>query len=109
MARVAEGSVAPRTPAEELLAGIWAQVLGLERVGVEESFFALGGHSLLIMRLLARIQATFDLEISIRTVFAMPVLEAMAGEIERRIYEDVETMSEFEAEQLAESNPVAGV
>ncbi|HEU4556430.1 MAG TPA: amino acid adenylation domain-containing protein, partial [Longimicrobium sp.] len=104
----ADRYVAPRTPTEEVLAGIWAEVLRLERVGVTESFFDLGGHSLLIMRLLARIQATFDLEISIRTVFSMPVLEAMAGEIERRIYEDAATMSELEAEQLAQSNPVAG-
>ncbi|HEU4884020.1 MAG TPA: amino acid adenylation domain-containing protein, partial [Longimicrobium sp.] len=100
--------VAPRTPAEEVLAGIWAEVLGLERVGVHDNFFDLGGHSLLIMRLLARIQATFDLEVSIRTVFSMPALEAMAEEIERMIYEDAVTMSEFEAEQLAGSYPVAG-
>jgi amino acid adenylation domain-containing protein len=100
--------VAPRTPTEEVLAGIWAEVLRLERVGVHDNFFDLGGHSLLIMRLLARIQATFDLEISIRTVFSMPTLEALAGEIERRIYEDAATMSEFEAEQLPQSNPVAG-
>ncbi|MET0396223.1 MAG: amino acid adenylation domain-containing protein, partial [Longimicrobiaceae bacterium] len=100
---------APRTAVEEVLAGIWAEVLGRDRVGVHDSFFDLGGHSLLIMRLLAGIQATFDLEISIRTVFSMPTLEAMAGEIERRIYEDVAAMSELEAEQLAESNPVAGV
>ena len=64
--------MAPRTPVEEVLAGIWAEVLRLERVGVHDSFFDLGGHSLLIMRLLAKIQATFDLEISIRTVFSMP-------------------------------------
>jgi amino acid adenylation domain-containing protein len=101
--------VAPRTPVEEVLAGIWAEVLRRERVGVHDSFFDLGGHSLLIMRLLADIQDTFDLEISIRTVFSMPTLEAMAGEIERRIFEDVSAMPEFEAEQLAESNPVAGV
>jgi acyl carrier protein len=100
--------VAPRTPAEEVLAEIWAEVLRLERVGVHDNFFDLGGHSLLIMRLLAKIQATFDLEISIRTVFSMPTLEVMAGEIERRIYEDVATMSDLEAEQLAGSNPVAG-
>jgi hypothetical protein len=61
------------------------------------------------MRLLAWRQDTFDLEISIRTVFSMPTPEAMAGEIERRIYQDVSTMPEFAAEQLAESNPVAGV
>ena len=76
---------------------------------MHDSFFDVGGHSLPIMRLLAHVQAAFDLEISIRTVFSMPTLEAMAGEIERRIYEDAATMSEFEAEQLPQSNPVAGV
>ena len=100
--------MAPRTPVEEVLAEIWAEVLRLERVGVHDSFFELGGHSLLIMRLLAHVQATFGLQISIRTVFSMPTLEAMAGEIERGIYEDVAAMSEDEAEQLVESNPAAG-
>jgi amino acid adenylation domain-containing protein len=100
--------VAPRTPVEEVLAEIWSEVLGVERVGVHDSFFELGGHSLLIMRLLARIQATLDLRISIRTVFSLPTLEGMAGEIERRIYEDMGEMSEDEAAQLVESNPVAG-
>jgi amino acid adenylation domain-containing protein len=108
LASAEETYVAPRTPVEEVLAEIWAEVLRLERVGVHDSFFDLGGHSLLVMRLLAKIQATFDLDISIRTVFSMPTLEAMAGEIERKIYEDVATMSDSEAEQLAESNPVAG-
>jgi acyl carrier protein len=93
---------------EEVLAEIWAEVLGVERVGVHDSFFELGGHSLLIMRLQARVQDTLDLRISIRTVFSMPTLEAMAGEIERRIYEDVPDMSEDEAAQLVESHPIAG-
>jgi hypothetical protein len=55
-----------------------------------------------------RTHATFDQELSIRTVFSMPTLEAMAREIERRIHEEVAGMSEFEAEPLAESYPVAG-
>jgi acyl carrier protein len=108
LAADADRYVAPRTPVEEVLAAIWAEVLRVERVGVHDSFFALGGHSLLVMRLLADVQATFDLELSIRTVFSMSTLGAMAGEIERRIYEDVSTLSEIEAEQLAASNPVAG-
>jgi acyl carrier protein len=101
--------VAPRTLVEEVLAGIWTEVLRRDRVGVHDSFFDLGGHSLLVMRLLAEIQDTFDLEMTIRTVFSMPTLEAMAGEIERRIYEDAATLSDIAAEQLSESNPVAGV
>jgi acyl carrier protein len=104
----ADRYVAPRTPVEEVLAEIWAEVLRVERVGVHDSFFELGGHSLLIMRLLARVQDTLDLRISIRTVFSMPTLEAMAGEIERRIYEDVADVSEDEAAQLVESNLIAG-
>ncbi|HEX8694954.1 MAG TPA: amino acid adenylation domain-containing protein, partial [Longimicrobium sp.] len=103
----ADRYVAPRTRVEELLAGIWTEVLRLERVGVHDSFFELGGHSLLVMRLLAHVRAAFDVEISIRFVFSMPTLEAMAEEIERRIYEDVATLSEYEVEQLVESNTVA--
>jgi acyl carrier protein len=94
---------------EEVLAGIWTEVLRRDQVGVHDSFFDLGGHSLLIMRLLAEIQDAFDLELTIRTVFSMPTLEAMAGEIERRIYEDEAPMTDITAEPLAEPNPVAGV
>ncbi|HST61451.1 MAG TPA: non-ribosomal peptide synthetase, partial [Longimicrobium sp.] len=104
----AERYVAPRTPVEEVLAEIWSDVLRQERVGVHDSFFDLGGHSLLLMRLLAHVQATFDVEIPIAAVFSMPTLEAMAEEIESRIYEDVATMSDDEAEQLVASNLVTG-
>jgi hypothetical protein len=100
--------VAPRTPVEEALAEIWAGVLGVRRVGVHDDFFELGGHSLLIVRLLAEIKGAFTLDLSIRTVFAMPTLEAMALEIERLVYEDVVAMSEGQAEQLAELIPAAG-
>jgi amino acid adenylation domain-containing protein len=102
-----ERYVAPRTPVEEVLAEIWVQVLRVERAGVHDSFFGLGGHSLMATRLLAHVQATFGLEISIRDVFSMPTLEAMAGEIERRIYEDIATISSDEAERLLAANLVA--
>src|SRR6185503_57496 len=83
LASQAEAYVAPRTPAEEALAGIWAEVLGLGRVGVEESFFELGGHSLLATRVTARVREVFGVELPLRTVFERPVLSGLAAEIDR--------------------------
>jgi amino acid adenylation domain-containing protein len=103
----AEGFIAPRTPAEEVLAEIWAEVLRVERVGATDDFFALGGHSLLIMRLIARMQEVFELDFSIRTVFAMPTLEAMAAEVERRVVADVAELADDEAELLAGASAAA--
>jgi len=101
LASVEEEHVAPRTPVEEALAEIWAELLRVERVGVHDSFFERGGHSLLAMRLTARVEDAFGLELSIRTVFATPTLEAIAAEIERRIYDDILAMSDSTAEELA--------
>src|SRR5580692_9058691 len=53
----------PRTAAEEIVCGLFAEVLGVERVGAEDSFFDLGGDSLLAMRLIARVRAVLDTEI----------------------------------------------
>jgi amino acid adenylation domain-containing protein len=99
-----EEYVPPRTPVEEALAAIWTEVLGVERVGARDDFFALGGHSLLVMRLIAHVEDAFGLELSIRAVFAAPTLGAMAAEIEQRVLEDILEMSDVEAEDLAALN-----
>ncbi|HYR08135.1 MAG TPA: amino acid adenylation domain-containing protein, partial [Longimicrobium sp.] len=78
-----ETYVAPRTPTEEVLAGIWAEVLGLERVGAEEGFFELGGHSLLATRVAARVRQVFGVELPLRAVFEQSVLSGLAAEIDR--------------------------
>src|SRR6202167_635951 len=64
-----DGYRAPTTPVEEILAGIYAEVLGVERVGVDDSFFDLGGDSLSAMRLVAAIETGLDTSLSVPTVF----------------------------------------
>ncbi|MCP4662756.1 MAG: non-ribosomal peptide synthetase, partial [bacterium] len=77
-----EELVAPGTPTEELLAGIWAEVLGLGRVGVRDSFFDIGGHSLLAMQVVSRIRQTFQVELPLQRIFETPTIAELARSIE---------------------------
>ncbi|HEU4323864.1 MAG TPA: amino acid adenylation domain-containing protein [Roseiflexaceae bacterium] len=70
--------VAPRTPAEATLAEIWAQVLGREQIGVNDNFFALGGHSLRAMQIVSKASAALGREVSINQLFAHPTVAALA-------------------------------
>jgi hypothetical protein len=70
--------VAPRTPLEEVLAGIWAQVLGLARIGVHDNFFELGGHSLLATQVIARVRDACQLDLPLRRLFETPTIAELA-------------------------------
>nr|VFJ73104.1 MAG: HAD-superfamily phosphatase, subfamily IIIC/FkbH-like domain-containing protein/non-ribosomal peptide synthase domain TIGR01720/amino acid adenylation domain-containing protein [Candidatus Kentron sp. FW] len=74
----AEEYVAPRTPEEELLAGIWADVLGLDRVGINDNFFRLGGHSLLGTQVMSRIRDTFSAGLPLHVLFQCPTIGQLA-------------------------------
>jgi amino acid adenylation domain-containing protein len=76
------GYMAPRNPFEELLAGIWEEVLGRERVGVHDSFFALGGHSILATRVVARLRDAAGVDLPLRRLFEMPTVAGLAAELE---------------------------
>jgi amino acid adenylation domain-containing protein len=77
--------IPPRTPTEELLAGIWAQILGLEQVGVHDNFFRLGGHSLLATQVMSRACTKFSLELPLRKLFETPTVAGLAESIERAL------------------------
>ncbi|MCP4549379.1 MAG: amino acid adenylation domain-containing protein [bacterium] len=74
--------VAPRTPAEEMLVDIWAQVLNFERVGVHDNFFEMGGHSLLATQIVSRVRETFQVELPLRVLFETPTIVELARSIE---------------------------
>jgi acyl carrier protein len=83
---------APRNPTEEVLASIWCEMLGVDRVGIHDNFFALGGHSLLATRLMARLRDVLKVELPLRTVFEAPTISELAERISSRA-NDFETIT----------------
>jgi thioesterase domain-containing protein/acyl carrier protein len=76
--------VAPRTPEEEALARIWAELLQVEQVGIHDNFFELGGHSLLAMQQISRVKKALAVELAVRELFETRTLEGLAGRIEQK-------------------------
>jgi amino acid adenylation domain-containing protein len=93
---------APATPIEDQLASIIADLLGLERVGVDQNFFMLGGHSLLGTQIIARVANSFKVDLSLRTLFEASTIRQLSAEIEQLILARIEAMSDEEVLQLLE-------
>jgi pimeloyl-ACP methyl ester carboxylesterase len=74
-----ETYIAPRTPTEEAIAKIWAEVLKCDRIGIRDNFFELGGDSLLAVRLMAQIHEQFERELPLSTLFLNPTVEGLAN------------------------------
>ncbi|MFN2285314.1 MAG: phosphopantetheine-binding protein, partial [Anaerolineae bacterium] len=87
---------APRTTAEETLADIWQDVLGIPQVGVHDNFFALGGHSLLATRVISRAQQAFQVSIPLRTIFEAPTVAGLATAVETILIREIEALSDAE-------------
>jgi acyl carrier protein len=76
--------VAPRNEMEEKLAGIWQELLGVERIGIHDNFFELGGHSLLAMRVISFIRRELEVELAIKDLFINPSIATLATHIQSR-------------------------
>jgi amino acid adenylation domain-containing protein len=104
--------VSPATPVEKQVAQVWAQVLGLDQVGVHDNFFELGGHSLAATRVVARVIEHFQLELPLSSLFQAPtvaemalvILESRANKLDESnldsILSDLEALSEEDARRV---------
>jgi len=75
--------IAPRSPIEKTLAEIWKDLLGIQEIGIEDSFFDLGGHSLLGVQLVAKLRSVFDVDLPLRLVFEHPTIATLAVNISK--------------------------
>jgi acyl carrier protein len=78
---LADSYVAPRTAIEEVVAGIWSEVLKVERVGVHDNFFELGGHSLLATQVISKLRRSFEVEVPLRSLFTDPTVAGLSHNI----------------------------
>ncbi len=92
----------PRTPGETALVTIWTNILGRDRIGIHDNFFALGGHSLLAVQVLSRIRAIYPVDLPLRTIFERPTIASLAQAVENALIEKIQGLSEDEAQQLLE-------
>jgi aryl carrier-like protein len=88
--------VAPRTRTETIIAGMWEELLGIQQIGVHDSFLELGGHSLLAIQLISRVRDTLHYELSVRELFATPTIAAIAALIDGEA-PDQTSVSDFPA------------
>ncbi|QKI81708.1 non-ribosomal peptide synthetase [Kroppenstedtia eburnea] len=100
------GDMAPRTPTEERLATIFADVLSVEQVGVHDHFFERGGHSLLVIQVLSRIRSTWNIELSVGALFEAPSVAELAEQVDRAVSESTQRVSLASVERT-ETMPVS--
>jgi acyl carrier protein len=91
--------VPPQTDVERLVAELWSEVLGVERVGVRDNFFELGGHSLIATQLMARMRDALQLDLPLRMLFESAALGDLAAAVEETLLREIEAIPDDEAER----------
>ncbi len=92
--------VAPRTEIEEALAAICAEALGVEKLGVHDDFFELGGDSLMAIRAIFRIRKAVGVELQVRSFFDAPTVASLAEGVEELLLDQIEELSDEEVHEL---------
>jgi len=85
--------VPPQTPTEEVLAGIWANILQVDRVGIHDNFFELGGHSLFATQVVSRIRDSFQINLPLHSIFEAPTIAEISEVVERVLNENIESLT----------------
>ena len=92
--------IAPSSRVEQTIADIWQELLGIETIGIYDNFFELGGHSLLATQIIGRLRETFRFNLPLRALFETPTIRELAIVIEAGLVEEIEKLSDEEAERL---------
>ncbi|HEY0378532.1 MAG TPA: condensation domain-containing protein, partial [Pyrinomonadaceae bacterium] len=100
------GHVEPQSPVQELLAGIWAEILKVPRVSVHDNFFELGGHSLLATQLVSRVREVFRLEVPLRLLFERPTVALLAESIETLLHDSQSVSTAPPIESVRRDGPL---
>jgi acyl carrier protein len=103
-AALATAFVAPQSEVETRIATIWQDVLRIERIGTRDAFLDLGGNSLLAIQVISRVNHAFDVDLPLRSAFEASTIESLARLVERTLLEEIEALTDAEAERLAVSD-----
>jgi acyl carrier protein len=90
----------PTNEVEEGMAALWQELLGVDRIGIHDDFFGLGGHSLMATQIISRVRDMFQLELSLAAIFEAPTVAKLSALVEEAIIAELEALSDEEAAAL---------
>jgi acyl carrier protein len=94
----------PIDDTENIIAGIWQEVLGIKQIGINDHFSELGGHSLLAIKIISGLRKAFQIDLPVRALFDTPTVAMLAENVKERILSEIENMSDEEAKRIVSNN-----